>query len=253
MTQPNGDFIQQQIAFGDYLIRWFSGLYGEMPGVKAFKARAPAEALKWAPSRMIDEAEKMLEQYRQNTNGPKGKSSLFPVVIVAPDDDFIGTGADWGGAHTERTELQIWEGGSWYGHNLVMHDRRFQVVIAANEGDTAKALAAQLSAFIKKVSNRYFNATYTFGQYQVPGPIQMETNRIDWMAVKTDAKNMKILAADITVKCQVPHFDAPGEGEPNDGSTNNPPGYPRTGLIDLEHRASHDGEQWNSVSEHQLE
>lgn len=251
MARKNGSFQQQQAAFGQYLVRWFATINADTLALDEYKARPVAEAIKWAPSRMIDAAEDMLEQYRKNENGEAGASTKLPVILVASDDDFVGTGADWGGHHIERRLLQIEENGSWYGHRELMHDRRFQIVIAASEGDTAKSLAAQLSWYMKQLSNRYMDAIYQFGQYQVPAPIQLEGNRIDWMLVKTDGvKNLKMLAADITIKCTVPMFDAPAEGEANDGTTNNPPGYPLVKVVDSQQSMSLDNEQWKQGREY---
>jgi len=251
MAKLNGSFQQQQIAFGRYLANWFATLYADTPALKEFKARPVAEAIKWAPARMIDAAQDMLEQYRKNENGAAGASTKLPVVLVAPDDDFVGTGADWGGHHTERQMLQIDEGGSWYGHRELMHDRRFQVVIIASEGDTAKSLAAQLSWHLKQLRNRYMDAVYEFGQYQVPAPMQLEGNRIDWMLVRTDGiKNLKMLAADIPVKCTVPLFDAPADGEQNDGTDNAPPGYPLTQVVRMQQTAGLGVDRWKDGDEH---
>ncbi|WP_085618864.1 MULTISPECIES: hypothetical protein [unclassified Pseudomonas] len=226
MTQLNGSFIQQKEAFGWYMLKWFQGLYADTPALKEFKARPPAQAMQWAPSRMIDQAEAMLAQYRKNENGPKAATSKLPIVILATDDDFLGTGPDWGGQHTGFKRIQILDGGSWYDHRQDMHDRRIQVVIFASDPDTAKSMAAQLSAYMQEPQHRYFDAMYQFGQYKVPSPMQLETKRIDWMRVNHDLKNIKILAGDVALKCIVPVFRAPGEGEQNDGSDNIPPGYP---------------------------
>lgn len=236
MSKPlNGSFDQIKIAFSQYLYRWRDGLYpdyADTNAVKAFMAKPFAEAVKWAAGRMVDDAQAMLDAYRKNSNGPPGKTTLFPVLLLAMDENFVGTGADWGGDQIGRTMQQIEEGGSWYGHKHVMQDRRLQMVIIASEGGSAQSLAAQLSSFIKAPSNRYFNAVYQFGQYNVPVPQTLESVRIDWMEVKTDdAKNIKILVADVTLKCTIPFFDAPAEGAPNDGSGNVPPGYPDISVV----------------------
>lgn len=245
MSRPlNGSFDQICIGFGEYMQRWFNGIYADYidtKGVKAFLERPFRESVKWVPSRMIDEAEAMLEAYRKNENGPPGKSTLFPIVLMAIDTNFITTGADWGGQQISRRLAQIEEGGSWYGYKHVMQDRRVQVVIIASEGGTAQSLAAQLSSFVAEPHNRYLSAPYEFGQYKVRMPITQETNRIDWMDVKTDAKNIKIFAADFTLKCTVPFFDAPKAGEPNDGTDHNPPGFPLVGSYQQVAHATEDG------------
>ncbi|WP_395601236.1 hypothetical protein AB4P95_29930 (plasmid) [Pseudomonas sp. A1437] len=226
----NGSFDQIKAGFSQYLSRWRAGVYPDYVDTKAVQAfldKPFSQAVIWAAARMVDDAESMLKAYQKNDNGPPGKSTLFPVLLLAMDDNFVGTGADWGGDHIARTMQQIEEGGSWYGHKQVMQDRRLQMVIIASEAGTAQSLAAQLSSFIKEPSNRYFDAVYEFGQYKVPVPQTLESVRIDWMDVRPEGiKNIKILVADLTLKCSIPYFDAPGEGQPNDGSTNNPPGYP---------------------------
>lgn len=237
MNRPmNGSFDQIKIGYAHYLKRWRDGLYpdyADTKAVKAFMAKPLNEAVKWAAGRMVDDAEAMLHAYMKNTNGDPGKSTLFPVLLLAMDDTFVGTGADWGGDHIGRQVVQIEEGGSWYGYKHVMMDRRLQMVIIASEGGSAQSLAAQLSSFIKEPRNRYFDAVYQFGQYNVPMPQTLESVRIDWMDVKPEGvKNIKILIADVTLKCSIPYFDAPGEGEPNDGSDKVPPGYPTVHVVE---------------------
>ena len=253
--RSNGSFDQIKIGFSQYLNRWRTGLfpdYTDTKAVRAYMERPFEQAVMWAASRMVDDAEAMLASYQRNSNGPASKSTLFPVLLLAMDDTFIGTGADWGGDQISRTIEQIEEGGSWYGYKRVMQDRRLQMVIIASEAGSAQSLAAQLSSFIKQPSNRYFEAVYQFGQYKVPMTQTLESVRIDWMDVKPDGiKNIKILVADVTLKCTIPFFDAPAEGAPNDGSTNIPPGYPNVievthddSLINTGSTTTEDGTQW---------
>ncbi|RUT30924.1 hypothetical protein WG29040_23590 [Pseudomonas sp. PAMC 29040] len=238
MSRPlNGSFDQIKIGFAQYLKRWRDGLYADYAdtkAVQAFMAKPFNQAVMVASSRMVDDAEAMLVAYQKNKNGEDGKSTLFPVLLFAMDENFIGTGADWGGDQIGRTMQQIEEGGSWYGYKHVMQDRRLQMVIIASEGGSAQSLAAQLSSFIKEPSNRYFDAEYQFGQYKVSMPQALESVRVDWMEVKPDGvKNIKILVADLTLKCSIPFFDAPAAGAPNDGSDKNPPGYPAISGLEL--------------------
>jgi hypothetical protein len=236
MAELNGSFIQQKEAFGWYLLDWFNKLYTDTAALQEFRSRRPAQVMQWAPSRMLDKVESMLAQYRKNENGPPGATTKLPVILLATDDDFLGTGADWGGHHTGFERVQIHEGGSWYDYRQDMHDRRIQVVIIASDGDTAKSLAAQLSAYMQEPHHRYMDAKYTFGQYDIPAPMQLETKRIDWMRVDTEQKNMKILAADVALKCVVPILRAPAEGEPNDGTANIPPGFPVVNKMHIRQR-----------------
>lgn len=251
-AKRDGNFDQIKKGFGHYLARWRKGIYpdyADTEAVRQFLARPMSQSIQWAPARMIDAAEDMLELYRKASNGDHGPAGMLPVMLLAMDDNFLGTGADWGGQHTGRRLVQILEGGSWYGFKQVMQDRRVQVVIIASEGGSAQSLAAQLASFIQEPKNRRFDAPYVFGQYKVPMPVSLETNRVDWMNVAApgDAKNIKILAADITLKCIIPFFDAPGAGDPTDGSANTPPGYPPLREVELSDATT--GVQFNGTVE----
>lgn len=246
MSRPlNGSFDPIKAAFAQYLNRWRSGIiadYIDTKAVQAFVVKPFSSAVQWVPSRMVDQVEDMLEAYRKNENGPKGQTTLFPVVLLAMDENFTQTGADWGGLQIGRDYVQIEEGGSWYGYRHNMMDRRVQVVIIASEGGSAQSLAAQMASFMFEPRNRLFDAVYTFGQYNVATPVELESNRPDWMDIKLEGvKNLKVLAADLTLKCIIPWWDAPAAGQPNDGSTNNPPGYPAMTVVTHTDRFSRSG------------
>jgi hypothetical protein len=227
----NGSFDQIKIGLAQYLARWRDGIYADYidtKAVQAFLDKPFAEAVQWVPSRMIDEVVDMIAAYRKNQNGPQGNTTLFPVVLLAIDDNLPQVGVDWGGQQIGRRLLQIEEGGSWYGYRHSMVERRAQVVIVASEGGSAQSLAAQLAGFVFEPKNRCFDAHYTFGEYIVPSPVELESNRLDFMEFKVEGKNIKVLFADMTLKCTIPWFDAPRPGEENDGSGRNPPGFPAT-------------------------
>lgn len=239
MSDLKGSFNQQKEAFGWYMVDWFRKLYADTAALQEFKSRPTHAAMKWAPGRMLDEVEKMLAMYRKNENGEAGATTKLPIVILATDDDFLGTGADWGGHHTGFERVQLLENGSWYDYRQDMHDRRIQVAVIASDSDTAKSIGAQLSSYMQEPMHRYMDATYTFGQYKVPAPMQLETKRIDWMNIKNDLKNVKIIAADIALKCVVPILVGPGPDEPNDGSDNDPPGFQLVRAVINQQRMGH--------------
>jgi hypothetical protein len=215
-------------AFSVYMREWYAGLYATTNGMTEFVARGHEKSLMWAPGRMVDAAEEMLASYMRNTNSNvPGANSLFPIVLIAQAKDYMPTGADWGGRQVSRKEVAIEddEGSSVYGYRQAMGDLRSQVVIAATEDATAKSLAAQFCLYVGDISNRRFYANFTFGEYTIPMPVMIENPDIMFMEVKTDAKNMTMLAADVDLKITVPFFDAPAENDENDGSDHEPPGY----------------------------
>lgn len=222
-------------AFSVWMRGWYDGLFATTNGLTEFVARGHEKSLMWAPGRMVDAAEEMLASYRRNSNSDTpGANSLFPIVMLAMAKDYVPTGADWGGRQVSRKEVSIedTDGSSVYGYRQAMGDLRSQIVIIATEEATAKSLAAQFCLYAGDIAKRRFYANFTFGEYVIPMPVMMENPDLMFMEVKTDAKNMTILAADVDLKITVPFFDAPkvtGDPEvddPNDGSSHNPKGYP---------------------------
>ena len=222
-------------AFSGYMTRWYNGsVYGDTPAVKEFLQRGLARSMMWAPARMVDAAEDMLAAYRKNENGPKGANSLLPVVLVAMAKDYNPTGSDMGGHQVRRQLIAFDEGpdASMYGYRQAEGDVRTQVLIMAGDEPSAKSLAAQFSWYVAQLGNRRFKVQHTFGQYSFELSATVETPEITFMAVANEQKNLTMLVADLTIRTLFPFLDAPMDGQPNDGSTNNPPGYPRLQQID---------------------
>jgi len=234
MSNLSGDFLPLKIAFSQYLKQWHDFLYGDTPSVREFIERGFPHGCQWVPGRMVDEAESMLAAYRKNDNAPKGRNTKLPVVLVGMSKEYTPMGADWGGRQLSRKMVRIEDGGSVYGYRQAMYEKRVQVVIFASEEASANSLAAQFSLFVGDVANRRFTCEHQFGQYTVQMPVILESPDILFMEVKTDQQNITILAADLTLKAQIPYFDAPRPGEPNDGTANQPPGYPLVEYVNLD-------------------
>lgn len=222
----DGDQFPLKVAFSEYLGRWYRSLYGDTKAVQEFTLRGFAHCVQWAPGRLVDQAEEILKAYQKNDNAPQGRNTLLPFVAVGMARDFTPMGGDWGGRMVGRRMVAIEPGGSTYGYRQAQHEVRAQVVIFAADVDSAKSLAAQFCLFTGVPENRRFKAKHTFGQYEVEMPAVLEMPDPIFMNVQTEQKNITILAGDLTLKAQIPYFDAPKPGDPNDGTTNNPPGYP---------------------------
>jgi hypothetical protein len=124
-----------------------------------------------------------------------------------------------------------------FGLRAVAGDVRAQVVIFATDEPSAHSLAAQFLLFLDASENRRFDAVYRFAGVDTAWPVQIETPENPAMAINTDAKNLTVLAIDLSLRVEVPLYDAPKEGEPNDGKgapgTDDPAGYPVVQSIDV--------------------
>ena len=221
-------------AFAKYMDRFYAGLYPDTPALSEFVERGFAKSVTWAPDRMVDAVEDMLKAYQKNknTSGAEpikpGAGSPFPIMFAAMSKDYAPTGADFGGrqVHRQLVALEDTPGASIYGYRQAMGDVRVQVVIMAADAPTARSLAAQFSLFVGQIPNRRFRVEFPWGQYVLSMPCMLETPDILFSKIDAENQGMTILAADVTLKAVFPYLDAPKPGEPNDGTANNPPGYP---------------------------
>jgi hypothetical protein len=226
--KTDGMLMPIKLAFAGYIKTWYNGLYGSTPSINEFIARGAGKSILFAPDRMIDDAEKVLELYRKANISTQGKNSLLPVVLIAMARDWQPVAESFGHQVGDRQMVCLTEDAdaSIYGYRQAMGEVRTQVAIIASDSPTAKGLAAQLSMYIGAIANRRFYSKVTWGDYTLDMPVMIESPQVNWMDVKTGQENITILAGDIQLNCVFPFLDAPGDGEENDGSSHNPPGYP---------------------------
>jgi hypothetical protein len=114
---------------------------------------------------------------------------------------------------------------------------RAQLAIAAHDEPTARALASQVMLWTEAFPNRRFAATYRFAGFDLCWPVRVQMNEEPASLVPTDAKNLTLLALNLTLQATVPLYQAPKPGEPNDGQgdptdPDDPAGYPYLIQID---------------------
>ncbi len=237
----SGMFYPIKAAYGAYIGRWHAGLFGDTRATREFAARPLGKAAMFVAGRMIDQAEEMLESYRKNENTSEpGKNSVLPIALVAMAKDAMPVMGDIGHQIADRMMVRLADGpgAAVYGYRQGYYEWRTQIVVAAADEPSAHSLAAQFTMFVAAKGNRRFMSTYQWGEYTLQMPVTIETPDVTFMAVQTDAKNLTMLAGDVTLRALVPFLDAPKDGEPNDGSNHNPPGYPVTGGITLQRHIS---------------
>ena len=238
----NGHFYALKDGVSRYAGRFYQSIYNDTPAVTEFKQRGLAASFLWAADRMVDAADDMLRSYTKNSNSASGtvtpnKNSVLPVVLMAMSRDYIPTGGDWGGRQVPRRMVKL-EGGpdaSAYGYKQAMGDVRWQILVVAADANSARSIAAQFCLFIGDPANRRFVMPFKWGQYTLDMPVMLESPDIMFSNADLGRPNVTALVADVTLKVTLPFFDAPAGNEPNDGSSNNPPGYPLVQQVELFH------------------
>jgi hypothetical protein len=230
-------------AFGAYLGRYYAGLVATTPVLRAYVARGLSTSILRAPARMVDSAEEMLATWQRSDpqNAPTRPADL-PVILFALAKDYVPTGRDYTRQVADPILVTLPNDphARMFGLRTVAGDLRAQLCLFAHDEPTAHALAAQFLLFLDASANRRFSASYTWAGLPLDWPVQIESPELPAMTIATDAKNLTILAIDLTLKIAVPLFDAPGVGEPNDGKgvpgTDDPAGYPGVVEVDADSR-----------------
>ncbi len=238
----DGHFFALKDGASRFIARFYDGVYTDTPAVASFKQRGLAGSFMWAADRMVDAAEDMLRSYTKNSNSASGvvspnQNSLFPVVLMALSRDYIPTTGDWGGRQVPRQMVKLTDeaDASAYGYRQAMGDVRWQILVVAADSNSARSIAAQLCLFLGDPANRRFTMPFEWGQYELDMPVMIETPDLLFSNADLGRPNVTALVADITLKATFPYLDAPAVGDPNDGSLNNPPGYPLVDQIELFH------------------
>jgi len=222
-----------KVAFGEFLGRYFASLAATTQPLQAYVKRQLPKAIAWAPARMVDAADDMLALYmRTDLDDAPTTPPDLPVIIAAMAKDYTPTGRDYTRQVADRQRIILPDDPKerLFGLRVVAGDVRVQLAIFAMDVPTAQSLAAQFLLFVDESPNRRFEAEYPFASIKTKWPVQIESPENPAMSIQTEAKNLTILAIDLTLHVSIPLFDAPKAGEPNDGKgnpgTDDPAGYP---------------------------
>ena len=228
-----------------YLGGFYQALVADTKPLEEFVTRGFYQCFAWAPSRMVDKADEMLDlwQRHQTATAPTTQAPLppskLPVVIVGMARDHIPTGRDFTKqlAVSEYVVLPGDAKGRIFGLRTSAADIRCQLAIFAADIWTARSLAAQLLDFLDIPQNQRFMAAYTFASIASQWPVGIETPEVPAQSIESVSRNLAILAVDIMLKATVPLFDAPADSDPNDGrgttgNPNDPSGYPSVQVVE---------------------
>ena len=216
-------------GFGRYLAGFHQQLMGDTLGVREFAARPFGKAAVWAPGRMADSVEEMLEAWRKNDTSQATQPKVYlPVMIAALSKDFTPAPGDFVMNRGDWIDVMIPSDteGRVFKMRSVTRDVRAVVLIAAADEPTASSLALQLQAYCSEMFNRRFAAHYPLAGLDEKWPVSLEVPDIMTVPVLTEQKNITMMTAEFTLRATIPMLKAPLASQPNDGkgsgNTDNP-------------------------------
>ena len=220
-------------AFGEFMGRFYASLVPTTKPMESYVQRGLAKSIAWAPGRMVDAVEEMLSLWmRSDIENATTKPPAMPAIMVAMSKDYMPTGRDYTRQVADREMVIIPSDPKerMFGLRAAAGDIRAQVAIFATDEPTARSIASQFLLFLDATPNRRFEARYIFAGQNMGWPVQIEAPDIPAQSIASEAKNLTILAIDLTLRAEIPFFDAPAVGQPNDGKgipgTDDPAGYP---------------------------
>lgn len=230
-----------KVGFGEYLTGFYASLVPTTKPMGEYIQRGIAKSIVWAPSRMVDSAEEMLAAWQRNdADSAPTRPPKLPVILVAIDQSYTPTAREQGAqiADSKKVIIPSDPKQRLFGLRTVYGDIRAQMVVAAADEPTARSIAAQLMLYMEAVPNRRLGYTTSFASVSQDWVAMIESTDMPAAAIHTGVKNVVMLAVDITLKAQIPIYDAPKAGEPNDGKgipgTADPAGYPVVIRVDFD-------------------
>ena len=203
-----------QHGFAQYLQRWHAMLIADTPALRAYAARPFSQALVWAPGRMVDHIEALLEP----PDAAQPQAPL-PIVIACMARDFVPAPPAFGRGLADPVDVMIPGDPKQrcFKMRAVFADIRAQIAIIAADAPTARSLAMQLHLFVSSFGNRDFAYDVELAGMADRWPCAIAAP--DLIATDQDdlATDHTVLALDIRLRASVPLLMAPASTEPNDG------------------------------------
>lgn len=226
-------FQPAKVAFGELMARFYERVMPTTTALGEYAQRGFPYSVAWAPSRMVDQAEAMLDAWQRNDSKQATTTPPdLPVVLVAMAKDWTPVSPAFGKQIPDSIPLIFPDDPKerLFRARIVSGEVRVQMAVFASDEPSAKSLAAQLLLFFDSPEQRRFWATYSFAGFSHDYPVQVEQPDPPAQRVETNSRIVTALSVDLTLIATAPIFIAPKEGEPNDGKgvpgTDDPAGFP---------------------------
>lgn len=231
-----------KVGFGRYLQRWHAELIGDTPAMREYVARDFSKAAVWAPGRMIDQVEEMLNSWRKNDTSQEAQPTPYlPMVMAAMSKDYLPAPAEYTMPVGEPLNVTIPSDtlNRVFRMRVVTAEIRTQIAIAAPEEPTARSLALQLHAFMGRLKNRRFYSPIELAGFTEPWPVVVARNDPQAINTATEAKNLTLLAIDVQLYATIPLLTVAKNAEPNDGKGDGTADDPHGFMVVTEAQGTH--------------
>lgn len=207
-------------GFGRYLRGFHAQLIGDTPGMREFAGRDFSKAAVWAPGRMADSVEEMLEAWRKNDTSRATQPKVYlPVMIAAMAKEFVPSPGDFISNRGDWQDVMIPSDpkNRVFRMRTVTRDIRTVVMIAAADEPTAVSIALQLQGYSSEMFNRRFASHFSLAGFDEKWPVMLETPDIFTVPAPTEQKNLTMMTAEFTLRATIPMLMVPRSSAPNDG------------------------------------
>lgn len=234
MTPRIGLITPVKAALGQWMVDFFAQFDPDTPANAEWASRPAAQAMAWAPARMVDSVEEMLSAWKRNdnSNGGGSTSAYLPALFIAVASDYTESPGEAGRPLTDYMPITFEDDAQKRSFRVRMMsvDLRGQVVVVAPEAMSAMSIIGQLCMWC--VARRVIHAPFGFAGFTTNWPATILS--ADRMAIPTPlGEQMSILTLDLTIRASLPLFKGPTGAETTDGNT--PPGYPVVGQVTNAH------------------
>lgn len=193
-----------QPFYADFLI-------GNTKAVEEFKERGYPESFAWSKGRLIDDAEAILNEYRESDLG--NRQTKLPICVMSASRNVVPSGLDYGRSTPHKQLLKIKESETQVEARLTILDRPIQIAFFAAKEADARSLAMQFCLYVSELRNRRFYSDYTMPDGSIAQfPCVLEDNRVIPENVPTDQKNLCISTITLTFKESAPFVAENTEG-----------------------------------------
>lgn len=179
---------------------FYASLYPNTKALTEFKARGFQHCFMWTSSRMADDIEGILAQWREEKH--QGRSDL-PICLMAIRRDSMPTTASFAKQISQPVPVELQDDdGQLYGMRMAIMDRTVQVAFVGASFSDTDSLAVQFCLFA--AGNRRFYTSHDLDGASYTFPCVLESNELMPEHVDSGQKNICIHKVDLLAHESIP-------------------------------------------------